>query len=807
MNVISEKKVKPRIFDSTKREYVETWLFLKDENNVIIIVNNDDGTTVEYSMNKKSYPTFKFSYVEDKYVGTELDKILISCGPTRSFVHAREEIKKRSYVNMEAIGIKFSDAFENVGIIVDYNDIDLFRDNQIIELYKTEESIPSTTTLSFLQDPVTHGAVSALHCQSGYANIICKIKPVNFMFKYIPTKSYTLISTDKKYILQGLRYNQLKIFENLILDNSIITLNSSLIELISEMINYPERYLLLNEKQKKKLNQLGYFNFLRYPSEYYDIYKEEKTNRNLEGNSKLINITNYPIDVEKFNNTIRSTQSFNNYNYTKFFNEFNAKFDKFKKNIIIAGGAALAMHQKNFDIADIDIFFHSCNSVDVERIIREFIYFYRNKREFLFVKDSKDAITIHFRGYENIPSIQFIKRIYNSPSEIIHGFDIDCSCIYMTVGKIREFFCTERCLYSLTHRCNIVNFDRLSPSYEYRICKYSTRKFDIYIPFMKFYLDNLDLDFSEGYLKGSNIISRFIFLERSNIRISDYSDEDTEKYDRGDVLDFNIGNSLLNIKTHNPNEQSIGSFHRIVLEDIREWYPHIRGDDEVILPKSNKIIILEPYQYIPLYNRDFVCSRKPDKLPCFNIMDKFPNLLFYGNYTLSCYMNLGMGTEINIIYGGIKDGEKDEDKYIGIIEEIKELFIEYYESFEEYGYKYDYVDSYFDGDNGDVHFYGFDFISPKGYITLAFNINMYLESKKDILNKLETLKDYERIYYTNGDYYAYEITDYLIKHRISQERKSVRCGFKKVKDVDGIINKHINYVNDDTMETDKILEL
>jgi hypothetical protein len=74
---------------------------------------------------------------------------------------------------------------------------------------------------------------------------------------------------------------------------------------------------------------------------------------------------------------------------------------------------------------------------------------------------------------------QVILRMYRSPSEILQGFDVDCCCVGYD-GK--DIWLTQRALYSFCNGLNTINFDRMSPSYEWRLAKYGTRGFAIYIP-------------------------------------------------------------------------------------------------------------------------------------------------------------------------------------------------------------------------------------------------------------------------------------------------------------------------------------
>ena len=64
-------------------------------------------------------------------------------------------------------------------------------------------------------------------------------------------------------------------------------------------------------------------------------------------------------------------------------------------------------------------------------------------------------------------SIQIIRRLYICPYQIIAGFDVDCCCILSNLDG--QIYATERGVYAISGGYNVVNFDRLSPSYEYRL--------------------------------------------------------------------------------------------------------------------------------------------------------------------------------------------------------------------------------------------------------------------------------------------------------------------------------------------------
>jgi len=88
---------------------------------------------------------------------------------------------------------------------------------------------------------------------------------------------------------------------------------------------------------------------------------------------------------------------------------------------------------------------------------------------------TKNAITFKNRDSE----IQIVLRLYQTPSEILHGFDVDSCCLGYDGNDI---WMTQRAHFSLKNGYNTVNFNRLSPSYELRLAKYGSRGMAIKIP-------------------------------------------------------------------------------------------------------------------------------------------------------------------------------------------------------------------------------------------------------------------------------------------------------------------------------------
>lgn len=201
-------------------------------------------------------------------------------------------------------------------------------------------------------------------------------------------------------------------------------------------------------------------------------------------------------------------------NNTKDFKKiFNKKFQFLKKinmkNLLIAGGSiSNIIRQKKYDTqgidSDVDFFIYGLELENATERVKEWlidilINSQKNKNNKKYDDNEEKSCTINNKKkkYEithyniirsnhtisitinNQYKLQLIFRLYNSISEILHGFDLGSSAvgydgenIYMTsLGK----FCHE-------HSCNIVDTTRRSTTYEQRLKKYFERGFNIVLP-------------------------------------------------------------------------------------------------------------------------------------------------------------------------------------------------------------------------------------------------------------------------------------------------------------------------------------
>ncbi|KAI0841040.1 ankyrin [Hypoxylon sp. FL0890] len=158
--------------------------------------------------------------------------------------------------------------------------------------------------------------------------------------------------------------------------------------------------------------------------------------------------------------------------------------------------------------SDVDLFLYGLNEEqaiekikDIETRIRDAIL-----SEVTVVR-TKNAITI----CSQYPTrhVQIVLRVYKSISEILTGFDIDCSGAAYDGNQV---YCTPRALASYITQINPIDLSRRSPSYENRLSKYSHRNFEVYWPELD--RSRIDPTIFERSFQRTLGLARLLVLER-----------------------------------------------------------------------------------------------------------------------------------------------------------------------------------------------------------------------------------------------------------------------------------------------------
>ncbi|KAI1741299.1 ankyrin repeat protein [Xylaria scruposa] len=137
--------------------------------------------------------------------------------------------------------------------------------------------------------------------------------------------------------------------------------------------------------------------------------------------------------------------------------------------------------QKIASRSDIDIFLYGLESEDAAIIlVSQLESMVRMNQglshgEGLSVR-SKNVITFLSPKWP-YRNVQVILRLYRSISEILTGFDVDCSCVAFDG---RQVYSNPRGISAITTRTNIIDLSRRGPAYEYRLWKYRNHNFEVF---------------------------------------------------------------------------------------------------------------------------------------------------------------------------------------------------------------------------------------------------------------------------------------------------------------------------------------
>jgi len=356
-------------------------------------------------------------------------------------------------------------------------------------------------------------------------------------------------------------------------------------------------------------------------SEYIDYY------RSIHGVSSIYNDED---DINK-----EYLQKFPHNKYQLILNVFSMAFGDLSQYVCVAGGFALSMYiYQNYGysvgFSDIDLFIHSCDQetaneiVSRLRLINGINNVHENPNVVSIDVDYLKNGLLNFRlfddGKTNKLSIQIIKRLYTCPQQVITGFDVDSCCILTTLDG--QIYTTERGYNSIERGYNVINFDRYSPSYMYRLLKYNKRGFGIWIPFMSHFKENaiFDVEFYNDKSKqfcGSTILIKGL-INNDIINVSDYYKSYTDMYEQ-EYGDFKPMKKI-EFQELDVTKQTINTFNRIYLSDPKSWYPELNMGVKLIdmVPSINNIghEIIEIFQQEDseiIYARNIIRTTKVHK--------------------------------------------------------------------------------------------------------------------------------------------------------------------------------------------------
>jgi hypothetical protein len=143
-------------------------------------------------------------------------------------------------------------------------------------------------------------------------------------------------------------------------------------------------------------------------------------------------------------------------------------FDIGGPNIVLAGGsvARVCAMQGRGSRSDVDLFFWGLSENEATARLEAIVEMFGNR--ITHIHRSANAVTIvddRFKSY------QFIQRLYESPDQIIGGFDVQlCMVLYSPATGLRF---TLAGAFAMRHRLNVMDPSRRSLNYEERLYKFA----------------------------------------------------------------------------------------------------------------------------------------------------------------------------------------------------------------------------------------------------------------------------------------------------------------------------------------------
>ena len=184
-------------------------------------------------------------------------------------------------------------------------------------------------------------------------------------------------------------------------------------------------------------------------------------------------------------------------------------------------------HEHLAPASDIDLFLYGLNE---EQAIEKIKQIERGIKDSILSETTcirtKNAITI--ASQHPTRHVQIVLRLYDSVSQIVTGFDVDCSC---AVYDGKQVYAAPRAVAAFMTQCNTIDLDRRSPSYEYRLSKYSRRGFEIHWPLLdRSRIDPTIFERSFGRTQG---LARLLVLESLPTSAERESYMDQRRLERG----------------------------------------------------------------------------------------------------------------------------------------------------------------------------------------------------------------------------------------------------------------------------------
>ncbi|KAK3702220.1 hypothetical protein LTR37_015052 [Vermiconidia calcicola] len=165
-------------------------------------------------------------------------------------------------------------------------------------------------------------------------------------------------------------------------------------------------------------------------------------------------------------------------------------------------------HDELAPASDVDLFLYGLTEEQATQKIKQIE---QNVRDALLVETTtiRTKNTIMIVSKHPVRHVQIVLRIYKSISEILTGFDVDCSCAAYDGSQV---YASPRAVCAYMTQSNSIDLTRRSPSYENRLSKYARRGFEVHWPSLD--RSKIDPTIYERSFARTEGLSRLLILEK-----------------------------------------------------------------------------------------------------------------------------------------------------------------------------------------------------------------------------------------------------------------------------------------------------
>lgn len=411
--------------------------------------------------------------------------------------------------------------------------------------------------------------------------------------------------------------------------SNIIEVREHPIDTIKNYVNFLEgKSFTMTEEDESFFEFMGHPNENRYPLDFWRLKLRSRWIRDnfykyklYDRDNGLYGLIEVPIiNRLSTNSEDNRTSASSRYGFTRskagisrciFINKNRIDIDSLdteRDGVVIAGGAALYSAGLSRCMGDVDMFYigntvpniHDSNDEESRRTSH--LFNSKNSYNMYYSLESTNSISGVVTPYGSM-KVSIISRLYKCPSQVVHGFDLDC-CQYIIVYRkgIPTLYATEIAIYSTENDVQWYDPNMTSTTYTQRLCKYHSRGFKLKLPM----IEKSDV---LTHIKGIRI-DRYMAYAEMGYGINKYIRESLEKLGIPSCLGtalilksfYSISNKICNIIAYNRSQYSYGD--RIDSDQEPVWIledPMTQDGISGILYPLEKRDIMSIYMESPLY--------------------------------------------------------------------------------------------------------------------------------------------------------------------------------------------------------------